>query len=105
VFPEEVHAPVVTCLCYEAAFAWHLGDFLFSSAAIVEAISLAKELNDMPALANALNWAVILAYYERNPIEVERLATELIELSTHHHFAYWQAIGIMFRGWARSAFR
>ena len=57
----------------------------------------------MPALANALNWAVILAYYERNPIEVERLATELIELSTHHHFAYWQAIGIMFRGWARSA--
>ena len=101
--PEEVHAPVVTCLCYEAASAWHLGDFLSSSAAIVEAISLAKELNDMPALANALNWAVILAYYERNPIEVERLATELIELSTHHHFAYWQAIGIMFRGWARSA--
>ena len=100
--PEEVHAPVVTCLCYEAASEWHLGEFLSSQAAIVEAISLAKELNDMPALANALNWAVILGYYERNPVEVERLATELIELSTHHHFAYWRAIGIMFRGWARS---
>ncbi len=56
----------------------------------------------MPALANALNWAVILGYYKRNPVEVERLATELIELSTHHHFAYWRAIGIIFRGWARS---
>jgi serine/threonine protein kinase len=100
--PEEVHAPVVTCLCYEAASEWHLGDFLSSHANIVEAISLAKELNDMPALANALNWAVILGYYERNPVDVERLATELIELSTHHHFAYWRAIGIIFRGWARS---
>ena len=47
--PEEVHAPVVTCLCYEAASEWHLGEFLSSHAAIVEAISLAKELNDMPA--------------------------------------------------------
>ena len=100
--PEEVHAPVVTCLCYEAASEWHLGEFSSCHAAIAEAISLAKELNDMPALANALNWAVILGYYERNPVEVERLASDLIELSTRHHFAYWLAIGIIFRGWARS---
>ena len=71
--------------------------------AIAEAISLAKELNDMPALANALNWAAILAYFERNPVEVERLASDLIELSTRHHFAYWLAVGTIFRGWARSA--
>ena len=100
--PEEVHAPVVTCLCYEAASEWHLGEFSSCQAAITEAISLAKELNDMPALANALNWAVILGYYERNPVEVERLASDLIELSTRHHFAYWLAIGTIYRGWARS---
>ena len=100
--PEEVHTPVVTCLCYEAASEWHLGEFSSCQAAIAEAISLAKELNDMPALANALNWAVILGYYERNPVEVERLASNLIELSTRHHFAYWLSIGTIYRGWARS---
>ena len=100
--PEEVHAPVVTCLCYEAASEWHLGEFSSCQATMAEAISLAKELNDMPALANALNWAVILGYYERNPAEVERLASDLIELSTRHHFAYWLARGTIYRGWARS---
>ena len=100
---EEVHAPVVTCLCYEAVSEWHLGEIASCQATIAEAISLAKELNDMHALANALNWAVILAYFERNPVEVERLASDLIELSTRHNFAHWLAIGTIFRGWARSA--
>ena len=58
-----------------------------------EAISLAKELNDTNALALALNWAAILAHFERNPAEVDRLASDLIELSTRHNFAYWLAVG------------
>jgi len=33
---------------------------------------------------------------------VERLASEVIELSTRHQFASWLAIGSTFRGWARS---
>ena len=49
------------------------------------------------------NWAVFLAHFERNPAEVERLASELIELSTRHNFAFWLAVGTVFRGWARSA--
>jgi predicted ATPase len=68
-----------------------------------EAISLAKELNDMNALALALNWAAILGYHERNPAEVDRSASELIELSTRHDFVYWRARGAIYRGWARSA--
>jgi hypothetical protein len=39
----------------------------FCQANIAEAISLAKELNDMNALANALPWAAGVAYNERNP--------------------------------------
>ena len=77
--------------------------FLSSHADITEAISVARELNDMPALANAINWAVVLHYCERNPVEVERLASDLMELSMRHHFAYWLAVGTAFRGWARSA--
>ena len=58
----------------------------------------------MNALALALHLAAYLAHYERNPTQVERLASELIELSTRHNFSYWLAIGTIFCGWARSAF-
>ena len=33
----------------------------------------------------------------------ERLASELIELSTRHNFAHWLAYGAVYRGLARSA--
>ena len=57
----------------------------------------------MNALALALNWASILAYSERNPAEVDRLASDLIELSTSHSFVFWLALGNIHRGWARTA--
>src|SRR5215470_2409977 len=57
----------------------------------------------MHALALALGWAARQAFMERNPAEVERLASDVIELSTRHHFAHWLAIGSLHRGWARSA--
>ena len=34
---------------------------------------------------------------------MDRLASDLIELSTRHKFVYWLAIGATLRGWARSA--
>jgi hypothetical protein len=40
---------------------------------------------------------------EHNPAEVDRLASDLIELCTRHNFAYWLAMGAIHRGWARSA--
>ena len=55
----------------------------------------------MSALTIALAWAATLAECERNPAEVDRLASELIELSTHHHCG--QLVGAIYRGWARSA--
>ena len=57
----------------------------------------------MNALAMALNWAASLAYYQSNPAQVDRLASDLIELSTRHNFVYWLAIGAIYRGWAHSA--
>jgi adenylate cyclase len=45
----------------------------------------------------------MLGHCERNPAEVDRLASELIELSTRHNFALWLAAGAIWRGWARSA--
>jgi adenylate cyclase len=100
---EDLDAPAVVCLGYEALSKWHLGETASCQATFVEAISLAKELNDMHTLAGALHFAAYLAQYDRNPADVERFASELIELSTREKFALWLAAGGMLRGWARSA--
>ena len=100
---EEITAPAVTCLCYQALCEWHFGEIGSCQASMAEAIALAKELNDMHALTVALWNAAILAHYERNPTEVERLVSDLIELSTRQNFACFLAGGEVLGGWTRSA--
>ena len=100
---EFLDGPAVVCLCYEALCQWQFGEVAFCHANMAEAISLAKELNDMHGLAQALYFAGGLAHYERNPAEVERLASELIELSTRQNFAHFVPGAFILRGWARSA--
>jgi hypothetical protein len=68
-----------------------------------EGIAIAKELKDMNSLAMALSSTAFLASVARDPAEVNRFASELIELSTRHNFVYWLALGTIWRGWARSA--
>ncbi len=102
-YGEDLHSPIVSCLCFLTLSEWHLGETASCQETITEAISLAKELNDMNALAFALAWAAALATNQRNPAEVGRLASNLIELSTRHNFVYWLAVGAIHRGWARSA--
>jgi tetratricopeptide (TPR) repeat protein len=101
---EEVSAPAVNCVCFKALTEWHFGEIDSCKATMAEAIPLAKELNDMPALAVALFFAGHLAHFEGNRAEVERLALDLIDLSTRQNFALWLPIGGVLRGWARSAF-
>ena len=100
---EDLDASVVICLCYEALSEWHFGEIASSHATMAEATALAKELDDKHALAGALHFAAILGQLERNPTEVERLVSDLIELSTRHNFALWLAGAEILGGWARSA--
>jgi tetratricopeptide (TPR) repeat protein len=100
---EEIQAPVVNCLTYEAMCDWHSGEIASCHARMDEAISTARELKDRYALAHALYFAACLAHLERDPAQVDRLASELIELSTHHNFGSCLAFGTVHRGWARSA--
>jgi serine/threonine protein kinase/tetratricopeptide (TPR) repeat protein len=102
-YAEDLYTPAVGCLCFGAVCEWHLGEIASCQANMEEAISIAKELNETSALALALSWAAFFGYAERNPAEVDRLASDLIELSTRHNFVYWLAIGAIWRGWARSA--
>ena len=100
---EEVDVPVVTCLCVEGLIKWHFGKGVACRADMAEAISVAKEQNDTHGLVMALFFAGALGHIERRSAEVERLATELMELATRQHFAFWLAVGAILRGWARSA--
>jgi tetratricopeptide (TPR) repeat protein len=100
---EEYLTPVVSCLILGAMSEWELGEIATCHAMMDEGISIAKELKDRNALALALSWAAILANLERDPAGADRFASELIELSTRHNFAYWLAVGAIHRGWARSA--
>jgi serine/threonine protein kinase len=99
--PEEFDAPFVGCLCYQAMCDWHLGGIDSCRSAIAEAISQAKVLNEATASVLALQWAAILAHLERNPAATERLASEMIEVSTRYSLANFVDSGTILRGWAR----
>jgi predicted ATPase len=100
---EEDDAPAVSCLFHQALSEWHLGDISSCHLTMAKAISLAKELNDIPSLAGAVFNSGILSHFERDVPEAERLASDVMELSTRHNFAFFLAIGSILRGWARSA--
>jgi hypothetical protein len=100
---EEVAAPVIICLVSEAWCGWHFEETASCQVTVKEAISLAKELKDMYGLAQALFFAGMLAQFARHPGEVERLASDLTELSTRQNFAFFLAGGQVLRGWACSA--
>jgi tetratricopeptide (TPR) repeat protein len=100
---EDLYTPAVGCLGYGAMSEWYLGEITSSQENMKEAISLAKKLNDTNGLCLVLLWAAGLALNERNLAEVDRLTSEMIDLSTRHNFAYFLAAGSIFRGWARSA--
>jgi hypothetical protein len=98
----DLDAGAVSLLCYQAQFELQIGEIATSQATLAEAISLAKELNDMHGLASALASAANVGQSERNLAKVERFSSDLIELATRHHFRQWMAIGAIYRGWARS---
>jgi hypothetical protein len=100
---EEVTAPAVTCLLHRSLCDWHRGEIASCHPTMTEAIALAKELNDMHALHVALWATAILAQFESDPAEVERLASDLIELSTRQNFSQFLGGGEVLRGWARNA--
>jgi predicted ATPase len=100
---QELDPPAVACLCDKAQSEWHLGEIASCQATMAEAIALAQKLNETPGVAAALYFAACLNHYGRDPVEMERLASDLIELSTRHNFVYYLTRGTILRGWARSA--
>ena len=99
---EEIMESPVVCLAYQAMSEWCLGESASYQTTKAESISLAKERNDANALVTALYFATLTAGLERNLAEVERFASELVELSTRHNCAFTLPGANLLRGWARS---
>jgi predicted ATPase len=99
---DEVTEHAIGCLFFKALLEWHFGEITSCQPTMTEAISVAKELDNMQALSHALWHAGWLAHLERNPAEVERLASELIRLSNRQNFAPFLRRAAVLRGWARS---
>ena len=76
------------CLFYKALSEWHFGEVASCQMTMAEAISLAKELKDMTGIRLGPLLMRGLAVLERNFAKVERLASDLIELTTRHRFCY-----------------
>jgi predicted ATPase len=100
---DEITGHVIGCLFFEAILDWHFGEIASCQPTMAKAVSVAKELNNMQALTHALWHAGWLAYFERDPAEVERVASDLFELSTRQKFAPFVRRAAVLRGWARSA--
>jgi hypothetical protein len=73
---EEIQAPVVNCLSYEAMSDWHFGEIASCHALMDEGISIANELKDTNALVLALVFATGLA------LNLELLSTQSGEKHT-----------------------
>jgi hypothetical protein len=97
---QEVEPPIIACLCDKAQSEWHLGEIASCHATMAEALALAKKLNNMHGIAQALHFAACLNHYGRDPAEVERLASDLIDLATRQNLAIWLARGTILRSWA-----
>ena len=99
---DEVDVPAVTCLTVMALCQWHFGEADRCKSTIAEAISLARELGNLQALALAILTAGSLARLQNNPSEVECLASDLVELCTPRNLATWLPLGNIHLGWARA---
>src|SRR6516162_4404696 len=70
---------------------------------MAEVASLRRDLNDSNTQAMALYIAALVGNLERDPVEAERVASDLVELSTIQSFAHWLALGTVLHGWAYCA--
>jgi adenylate cyclase len=100
---DEVTQRAVGCLSFEALLEWHFGEIPSCQATMAESIAVTKALNNPQALTHALWHAGWLAQFQRNAAEVERIALDLLDLSTRQNFAPFLRRAAVLRGWARAA--
>ena len=92
--------PGVACHFWSAWALWLRGYPDQSLKRSYEALALAQRLNHPCSLAFALFTSATLHQFRREPREALARAEATIALADEHGFAFFQALGTVFRGWA-----
>lgn len=98
----EVSAPIVTCISFEALSLWQLGQPDKALERIEEAVERARSIADAHSLAVALHFAGYVSHFCGLPERAERVACELLDISSSNNFRFWRAGAHVQLGWART---
>lgn len=92
--------PGVSCLTW---LSWALHALGYPDQALQrsrEALALAEELSHPFTQAFALGLAAVFRFFRQEAAETARLAEAAIDVSAQKGFPFWQAAGVIMRGWA-----
>jgi predicted ATPase/class 3 adenylate cyclase len=92
--------PAMVCLSYLGWTLWCLGYPEQALKRCEEAISHAQQLSHPHSLVFALSCTASLRQYRRESQAGQKLAEQIISLSTEEGFSHWLALGAIIRGWA-----
>lgn len=93
------HDPAICGIGADAKVLWLSGypDDAFER--LEELLALAEQLNHLPSLAHAIESAMWVSHYHRDPTRVQELASKLFELP-HDETSYWQTPPLILQGWS-----
>jgi class 3 adenylate cyclase/tetratricopeptide (TPR) repeat protein len=101
--------PGAFCLSYLAWTLWFLGYPDAAKAKVDEILELmrarAVEPSHIYSHVSTLTFGVRVHQCCRDVAVVESLAEDLVRMARHHHYAYYEALGMIQRGWARATER
>lgn len=99
---DEVSAPVVTCLCFDALALWQLGYPDRSLHRIQQALEQAPAISNAHSLAVALHFDGYVSHFYGFPSRAADTAQRLIDLSRANGFRFWLAGAHVQLGWAQT---
>jgi predicted ATPase/class 3 adenylate cyclase len=92
--------PGVVCLSNASIALWCLGYFDQATARGDEAVSLARELGHPYSLCYSLFFRSLLHMFRRDLDNLEQHSDEIITVSRHQSFPFWETMSSMMKGWA-----
>jgi serine/threonine protein kinase len=97
-----LEAPPATFFVIKSLCEWHFGEAEQCKLAMAAAVSVAKALKDTQALVKAIYFSSMIAHFNGDVDSVNRLSSELLEISSKNNFLTWLPLGQAHRGWVTS---
>lgn len=98
---DSIEDPKITALAFQSWNLWMLGEREAALSTSLAALAWAKQLEHIGSICFALQCAVILHRFDRDPVAVRQYTAELRELAEEYNLMYWIGNANAFDGWAR----